>query len=251
MGDNVPLQSTDLHSSVPGPVQSDVLNSLELVSQILEAQHFSRMRSTQERSTQNCVPYDLAIIDHARKQLDYATKRLRQVMGVGSSISPETNDSTQYVNVRACLKSATELLHHRLQNVLVVEWLPSDLPKVYASSDEFREICYNLLLNAILGLGGKIGRITVEAVTQMPSENWPGGVRLRFVDTGAAVNEDYLHLLFKPSFFLERPRRIDGLLLYITMRLAEKNGGRLISYGCHDSATAFCVDLPSRPVFPR
>ncbi|GEM_PF-3459835 len=251
MGDNVPLQSAQVNSSIPGPVQSDVLGSLELVSQILEAQHFSRIRSAQDHQTRNSVPYDLAIIDHARKQLDYATKRLRQALGVESSISPETYSSPQYINVRACLKSATELLHHRLQNVLVVEWLPSDLPKVYASTDEFREICYNLLLNAILGLGGKIGRITVEAITQMPSENWPGGVRLRFVDTGASVNEDYLHLLFKPSFFLERPRRIDGLLLYISKRLAEKNGGRLISYGCHDSATAFCIDLPSKPVFPR
>ena len=246
MEEHAPLRNTQLNSPIPGPVQGDILGSLELVSQILEAQHFARMRTLQDSRASNVIPYDLAIVDHARKQLEYAIKRLRQTLGLVGAVSSELGAAPQYLSVHAGLKSATELLRYRLQRVLVVEWLPSDLPKIYADPDEFREICYNLLLNSILGLGGRVGRITVEAVTQLPSENWPGGVRLRFVDSGSPVNEDYLHLLSKPNFFLERPRRIDGLLLFITMRLVEKNKGRFVTYGCYESATAFCVDLPSK-----
>ncbi|MBI4431002.1 MAG: HAMP domain-containing histidine kinase [Candidatus Omnitrophica bacterium] len=251
VGENVPLSEPQVRSPIPGPIQSDILGSLELVSQILEAQHFARLRFARDAHSSVTISYDIAIVEHARKQLDYAINRLRQALGLGGAVSPGTSNAPQYISVNAGLKSATELLRHRLQQVLVVEWLPSDLPKIFVNPDEFREICYNLLLNAILGLGGRMGRITVEAITQMPTENWPGGVRLRFVDSGQPVNENYLHLLFKPNFFLDRPRRIDGLLLYVTHRLAEKNRGRLVAYGCCDTGTAFCIDLPSKPLHPH
>jgi Amt family ammonium transporter len=124
---------------------------------------------------------------------------------------------------------------------LQVEIAP-DLPQVHADPARFRQICFNLLTNAVkfTPTGGMI-RVTVRAVPGWSeASGWAGAgdppVSLRFLelsvaDTGIGIKSEDLPRLFQQFTQLEsaytKRHAGSGIGLALTRRLVELHGGRV------------------------
>ena len=118
-------------------------------------------------------------------------------------------------NVVSSLKAERYLDH-----VILIECLPSDLPKVRINATDLEEIFYNLIINAAQAMlqGGKL---IIDASSQ--DEN----LIVSFHDTGYGIPEEVLPYVFEP-FYAEKTggsKSVSGLS--IVKELMERNGGQI------------------------
>ena len=111
---------------------------------------------------------------------------------------------------------------------------------VYFDQDQFSQIVWNLLSNAVeAGEDSSSLTITVE-VNLNPK--WPDHVVLRFIDNGPGILLENIPKLFEP-FFTTKPTG-NGLGLPIISRILHMGGGNIVVSSIPDESTIFTVLLP-------
>ena len=121
------------------------------------------------------------------------------------------------------------------KNRVITSDVPADLPPLVGVRDQFVQVVFNLVLNAI-DATGKGGRITVSADADA------GGLVLSVSDDGSGIPPDVLPRLFRPYFTTKKHGT--GLGLFVTRRLVIDHGGSVSFDSAPGEGTTFRVTLP-------
>ena len=124
-----------------------------------------------------------------------------------------------------------------------ITWsIGAGLDLVCLDQQKFKQICYNLLANAVkfTDSGGK-----VELAAWAYADDW---VRLQVTDTGIGIKQKDMQRLFREFEQLETgtARRFEGtgLGLALTKKIVEIQGGSITAQSEYGRGSVFSVDLP-------
>lgn len=130
----------------------------------------------------------------------------------------------------------------RFSGISFQEECPEGL-NLYVDGDQFRQVLWNLFVNAAEAMGGA-GTITFRAVVPgggtEPVAGYP--VLLSVADTGVGIAEEELGQLFEP-FHSTKPGG-SGLGLAMVYRIIEAHGGRIRVSSAKGQGTEFTISLP-------
>jgi len=121
------------------------------------------------------------------------------------------------------------------KNRQVVTVLDRDLPAFPGVRDQFVQVVFNLVLNAI-DATDKGGRIEVRA------SHADGTLRLTVYDDGSGIAPEHLARLFRPYFTTKSHGT--GLGLFVIRRIVEAHGGTVTVESAVGRGTTFAVALP-------
>ena len=117
--------------------------------------------------------------------------------------------------------------------------------RIYADYSQFKQVIWNLLLNAAEAMQVS-GTITINAfLTDEPatlSVNSPKRVEISIADNGAGISDKNMHLLFEP-FFTTKPGGT-GLGLATVYRIIEAHNGILSVESSVGKGSCFRITLP-------
>ncbi len=155
-------------------------------------------------------------------------------------LSRKSIPSTQMADINKCLEETVSLLdfESRRHGIKVEMKLNHSIPPMYADESDFREIFFNIILNAVQAMQEKGGRLTVG--TALRDEY----VEVSISDTGSGINKEDLDKVFEPFFTRKPPGKGTGLGLYICRNLLEQMGGEISVSSSQGNGAEFVVRLP-------
>jgi two-component system sensor histidine kinase HydH len=157
---------------------------------------------------------------------------------------PDQTDR-QPLDVNPLLAETVKLLEAQAagQGVTVELDLDPSLPAVTGSAGALRQVCLNLLANALQAMpaGGTLRASTAKVNSRGPNgANW--AIVIRIADTGPGVSPDDRTHLFEP-FFTTRSAGT-GLGLALCREIVTRHGGRIELESDANPGAIFRVELP-------
>jgi signal transduction histidine kinase len=126
------------------------------------------------------------------------------------------------------------------KNVKIDLRLAPGLPNIFVDKEQIKQVCMNIILNAIQAIEGA-GR--VEISTHLFVENSRGRhVQIRVRDTGVGIPKKDLESIFNPFFTTKREG--SGLGLSISHQIVQEHGGHILVESQEKEGTTFFVNLP-------
>ena len=151
------------------------------------------------------------------------------------------------VNIPEVLDSVLMLYRGRLRSAnITVEKRYVELPSIYASAGELRQVFANLVGNALDAMSrGGILRVRARGATEF---GYPPrkGVRVIVADTGLGIPVEFRRSIFEP-FVSTKGSTGTGLGLWVSSQIVEKHAGTIrlkTSVAPQKSGTIFSVFLP-------
>jgi signal transduction histidine kinase len=133
-------------------------------------------------------------------------------------------------------------------HVAVQVALPPDLPLVVADGDQLRQVCLNLVLNALDAMqeGGTLAIRAAVSTRPHPDRGGPARrwVTVDFEDTGVGIPAENLDRLFDPFFTTKEPGKGTGLGLSVSYGIVEEHGGWFDVDSRPGRGTRMTVHLP-------
>lgn len=132
------------------------------------------------------------------------------------------------------------------KDVKIEMHLGAALPKIFIDKEQIKQVCMNLILNAIQSIEGPG---TVEISTRLFGEN--GSKRFAQIeirDTGVGIPEKDIENIFNPFFTTKKDG--SGLGLSISHQIVKEHGGYIVVESQVGRGTSFFVRLPVG-YFPR
>jgi signal transduction histidine kinase len=163
--------------------------------------------------------------------------RIQAILRELITFSRPASDATGKVSVRDVVDEALGIAKYYRggKNRSITADVPADLPPLVGVRDQFVQVVFNLLLNAIdaTDKGGSI-RVSASAA---------GGVLvLTVADDGSGIPAEVLPRLFRPYFTTKKHGT--GLGLFVLRRIVEAHGGSVGVESEVGRGTTFRVELP-------
>ena len=106
-----------------------------------------------------------------------------------------------------------------------------------------RQVCLNLIANAVDALPAKGGRIVVAVRSVRHPVSGTDGVRVTISDNGSGIHKQHLHNLFKP-FFSTKNAEGTGLGLWVSHGIVMQHGGSIrVRSRSHGPVTGTCFSI--------
>ena len=120
--------------------------------------------------------------------------------------------------IRSSLNTMAPVIEAHPNKIEVITNLDETLPKIKANFNEIKQVCLNILKNAIEAMknGGKL-----EIHTSSNQHERPRNVMIKIVDTGMGIDEKILPYLFDP--FFSTKSRGTGLGLALCKKIIVEN----------------------------
>ena len=145
-------------------------------------------------------------------------------------------------DIKECIKEALKLTHNRLKHYIQVEtYMSSDLPLIWANSQQLVQVFVNLLINAADAIGQQDGKITISA---QPVED--GLLEIRLADTGHGMSPDVIAQIFDPFYTTKPKPQGTGLGLSITHGIIKDHLGTIDVFSRPYQETTFVITLPTQ-----
>jgi PAS domain S-box-containing protein len=138
--------------------------------------------------------------------------------------------------VEACVRVAGP---HRKGATRIVEAY-GELPPVWGSAGQLRQVFVNLLVNALQSVG-QVGTVRVE--TALDGER----AVVRVCDDGAGIRPEHRDRLFDPFFTTKPAGEGTGLGLYVSHEIVRGHGGEIHVISSPAAGATFEVRLPLAP----
>lgn len=198
-----------------------------------------------------------SLLDGASGQLpSQAQYSLRLIAASGQRLSALVNDILDFSK----LKNQSIALHKKpidlrvlvdvvitlsrplvgVKKIQLNNYIPSDLPAIYADEDRLLQILHNLIGNAV--------KFTHEGSVNVFAEVKDDQIRVQIADTGIGIPSEHLSDIFQAfhqvDSRIERAYGGTGLGLSITKQLVELHGGTISVESTPEQGSVFSVMLP-------
>jgi two-component system NtrC family sensor kinase len=163
--------------------------------------------------------------------------RIQAILRELITFSRPASDARGRVSVREVVDEALGIAKYYRggKNRRIEADVPAELPPLEGVRDQFVQVVFNLLLNAI-DATDKGGTIRVSATAD------GGKVILTVADDGVGIPAEVLPRLFRPYFTTKKHGT--GLGLFVLRRMVEAHGGRVGVESAVGAGTTFRVELP-------
>jgi signal transduction histidine kinase len=145
--------------------------------------------------------------------------------------------------IRSSLNTLAPAMEAHPEKIEVITALDDDLPKIKANFNEIKQVCHNILKNAIEAMkkGGK-----VEVLTSSAPHDKPRYVVIKISDTGKGIDDENLPYLFDP--FFSTKSRGTGLGLALCKKIVvENHRGQIDVESKKNIGTTVTITLPFSP----
>jgi signal transduction histidine kinase len=174
-----------------------------------------------------------------------ALKEVDRICGLVNDLLNFARPSTPNVSaqdVNEIVESIARILETEAKDkdVKILLHLASGLPKIYIDKEQIKQVCMNLILNAIQSIEG-VG--TVDISTGLFGEN--GSKRFAQIevrDTGVGIPQKDIENIFNPFFTTKKDG--SGLGLSISHQIIKEHGGYMVVESQVGHGTSFFVRLP-------
>jgi two-component system NtrC family sensor kinase len=179
---------------------------------------------------------------YTREKLGLVTGQLARIQATLRELvtfSRPASDQRGRVSVRDVIDEALAIakFYKGGKTRQIVVTVPEELPQLVGVRDQFVQVVFNLVLNAI-DATGKGGRIGVSAWAGVG-----GGVTLTVADDGVGIDPAHRERLFRPYFTTKKHGT--GLGLFVIRRIVEAHGGEVGVVSEPGKGTTFTVELPT------
>jgi len=163
--------------------------------------------------------------------------RIQVILRELVTFSRPASDARGKVSVREVVDEALGIAKYYRggKNRRIVADVPAELPPLVGVRDQFVQVLFNLVLNAI-DATDKGGTIRVTAGAE------GGSVVLTVADDGVGIPPEVVPRLFRPYFTTKKHGT--GLGLFVLRRMVEAHGGRVGVESVVGEGTTFRVELP-------
>lgn len=194
---------------------------------------------------------------YTREKLGLVTGQLARIQGTLRELvtfSRPASDQRGRVLVREVIDEALGIAKYYKggKSRVIAAHVPGDLPPLVGVRDQFVQVVFNLVLNAI-DATGKGGRISVsagvgagektEAHLGIAPGTDTGTVTLTVADDGGGIDPAHRSRLFRPYFTTKKHGT--GLGLFVIRRIVEAHGGTVAVESEPGKGTTFRVELPA------
>jgi len=189
-----------------------------------------------ERDPQTFARYATII----RKEVQRLERTIQQTLYFSREMVP----AFRLVDVNDDIREVLAMFRDELEEarITAVVELSPHVPVITVDPDQFRQILWNLISNAIQAMEGG-GTLTMAS---RPAREGEGeGVILQVGDTGGGIPHDAVHNIFNP-FFTTKSRGT-GLGLPIVHAIVQKHGGTIQLDNREGEGVTFSVFLPRIP----
>lgn len=151
------------------------------------------------------------------------------------------NPALESVDFAALVAEMLQLLKVAIsKRVTLKAELAQDLPAIYASSSQIRQLLMNLIINASDAIGDAPGEVAISARASKISGS--SYLRLQVSDTGSGITADAQTRIFDPFFSTKAAGR--GLGLAVVQGIVRTHGGRIAVASEPGEGTVFEILLP-------
>ncbi|MCP3940736.1 MAG: PAS domain-containing protein [Desulfobacteraceae bacterium] len=112
----------------------------------------------------------------------------------------------------------------KINQVRVIEDLEYNLPLVSGSEDQIKQVCMNLISNAVESMSkNKKKQLTVKSFSKDKGEI----IGFEIIDTGMGIAQDVIPKIFEPFFTTKKKGKGVGLGLSVVYGIIKEHGGQL------------------------
>jgi two-component system NtrC family sensor kinase len=143
------------------------------------------------------------------------------------------------LDINEVIRRTLQLLGNQkaFQQIVIVEDLEDDLPKVNGDENQLQQVLLNLSLNACEAMPDG-GTLLVSTVSQN------GQVLIKVTDTGCGIKREHMDQIFEPFFSTKPVGKGTGLGLSVTYGIIQQHSGDLDVESQEGKGTTFTIALP-------
>ncbi len=173
------------------------------------------------------------IVDQAQR----ASKILTDLMGFARPAMPKTEPT----NINYVIHQVVSMVENqlRVKNIVCVQNLAENLPKVLADRHQLEQVFLNLLINAEHAMEDG-GTLTVS--TGLSSDRT--AVEIKIADTGKGIEPEHLDQIFEPFFTTKEEGKGTGLGLSMCYGIITSHKGTISVESTVGQGTTFTIKLP-------
>ncbi|MGE5664583.1 MAG: GAF domain-containing protein [Deltaproteobacteria bacterium] len=200
------------------------------------AARIARKEKVGERDPQTFARYAEII----RKEVQRLERTIQQTLYFSREVVP----AFRLVDVNDDIREVLGMFRDELDEarVTAVLELSPGLPVISVDPDQFRQVLWNLVANAIQAMEGG-GTLTL--ASRPAAEGEGDGLVIQVGDTGGGIAHDAVHNIFNP-FFTTKAKGT-GLGLPIVHAIVQKHGGTIQLDNREGEGVTFSVFLPRVP----
>ncbi|MGE5189416.1 MAG: GAF domain-containing protein [Gemmatimonadota bacterium] len=200
------------------------------------AARIARKEKVGERDPQTFARYAEII----RKEVQRLERTIQQTLYFSREVVP----AFRLVDVNDEIREVLGMFRDELEEarVTAVLDLSAQVPVISVDPDQFRQVLWNLVANAIQAMEGG-GTLTL--ASRPAGEGEGDGVVIQVGDTGGGIAHDAVHNIFNP-FFTTKAKGT-GLGLPIVHAIVQKHGGTIQLDNREEEGVTFSVFLPRVP----
>lgn len=128
----------------------------------------------------------------------------------------------------------------KINRIRVIEEMEHNLPLISGSEDQIKQVCMNLISNAVESMAGRPQRQLTIKTFAKPDEK---AVGLLIKDTGTGIPQETIPKIFEPFFTTKKRGKGVGLGLSVVYGIIKEHGGILYVDSVPDKGSRFSITL--------
>ncbi len=128
----------------------------------------------------------------------------------------------------------------KINRIRIIEQREHNLPLVSGSEDQIKQVCMNLISNAVEGMSQVEKKCLTIKTYSKPAEK---AVVLEIGDTGTGISSEITSKIFEPFFTTKKKGKGVGLGLSVVYGIIKEHGGKMYVDSSPDQGTRFSITL--------
>jgi two-component system, NtrC family, sensor kinase len=129
----------------------------------------------------------------------------------------------------------------KINHIKIIKELELNLPLIYGSEDQLKQVFMNLLSNAAESMmSTEEGELRISTHYSVKEDS----IIIKFADTGSGIPREIISKIFEPFFTTKRKGKGVGLGLSVVYGIVQEHGGNIYVDSEPDKGTVFRITLP-------